>query len=195
MKNNKVDLSQFDVFVQKPIWLSGKIWDPKLYSAPCTSSLIDCAKTYVDDNNAPLFFVKDSIRVNPFSDITIMSDENDGDVKVIICPNCEKEFEVSVETSDEDILCPHCGYNGKDDDNDENDGDVFEFITEEEFVALSKTKQFNYINKVVITPDELSDEDKEKYESDLFTHLNEYVKGTTSEKVINAINEALAQYE
>jgi len=190
-KKDNIDFTEYQVIVDRPIWLGGRIWEPGIYNDP-PAILLNCAKEVFGDEDSVLHFAVNGVKTNPFAKFTMVdltppkpeyTEENEADG--LVDTEDEEVYDEDEVAEDEDVA-------DEDEESDVvEDGDAYGFITPEEFSALSKTKQSEYIESIREVPEEADTED---YEKTLYYVLSEYAKVATGTKALNTIEEILAEY-
>lgn len=170
------DLRDLEVLVERPIWVSSRVWDPKLYKNP-PDVLLKAALDVFDRDDKTVHFAKNGKRFNPFSTATVVDLDTPEEVEEEIVDDEEptQPPEVVPEEKKEKIVVP-------------------EFKKVIDFAEMSKTEQFDYIDAIKDTPDFEDPDDADAYESNLFSMLNEYKKVATGSKALKLIDEVLADY-
>lgn len=167
-----VDVSGYDVIIDKPIWLGSKIWEPKLYENP-PKVLLECAREQFGREDAVVHFMKNGRRVNPFSKA------------VIVDVDIPDETPDDTDEVEEDVS----------DDGDTDSTVDVEFMSPADFASLGKSEQHDYIEEIRNAPDDYDDDAVAEYEENLKPVLEEYLKVVSGVKAKEAIEEVLAEYE
>lgn len=178
-----IDVSGYQVIVEKPIWLSSRIWEPKLYENP-PKILLECARSCFGDDGAVVHFAKNGVRANPFAKATMVELDT-----------------VDEDDDNDDLTSGAFGDGDGDDDKDGSGGDKTSntneimFMSPADFSALSKSEQYEYIESIRNAPEDYDDDATAEYEIALKPMLEEYLKVATGVKAKEVIEEVLAEYE